>query len=186
MHFIGVQFSLVWSHFYRRPTKLREGIVFRGVCLSTGGGGVSAILPPHVGRPFPTSGRNMGQDRKYHHTPPGKNIGLDRKWHYTPPPGTTKADGTHPTGMLSCLLVNLQYQDFWAWKVGEGGSLPPFRDRAPGHFISFTLSSIVNDNRFSSWCKFIKGRTPGKYIGLLLGHTLLNFPLLWFKSKVEL
>ena len=31
------------------------------------------------------------------------------------PPGTaTAAGGTHPTGMHSCLLVNLQYQDFWA------------------------------------------------------------------------
>ena len=79
---------------------------------------------------------NMGPDRKWHHTPwkehgtrqevtsyplkgtwdqtgsdiipPGRNMGPDREWHHTHP-GTRKVDSTHPTGVLSCFWLRLQF-----------------------------------------------------------------------------
>ena len=50
-------------------------------------------LPPTLPYPLPslpilwteTPGKNMGTDRKWHHTPHGKSMRPDRKWPYTPP-----------------------------------------------------------------------------------------------------
>ena len=63
------------------PAKLREGIVFTGVCLSTSG-----VVPyllqtrndPPAPRPDMPPGRNMEPDRNEHHTS-RKNMGPDRK-----------------------------------------------------------------------------------------------------------
>ena len=75
-----------WDFYYRPPTKLREGNVFRDVCLSTGEG---------VGMPGPRSllgGIPRGDGRVYQVYP--------RYWHLVI---ATEAGGMHSTGMLSCL-----------------------------------------------------------------------------------
>ena len=70
----------VLSHFYRPQTKLRKGNVFTPVSYSVHRAGVSASV--HAGIHTPQQ------------TPPRAD----------PPQQTaTAADGTHPTGMLSCL-----------------------------------------------------------------------------------
>ena len=74
-------------NFYRPETKSWEGNVFTGVCLSTGRGGVGF----------------------YHREPPWQSS----PWTQTPPPtvltmAATAAGGTHPTGILTCVIYVLK------------------------------------------------------------------------------
>ena len=84
------------THLYRQQRSC-EGYAFTGVCLSTQAG----CLPQCM----------LG-----YHTPRADTSGADTPWEQTPPradpPGrghlppretATAADGTHPTGMHSCL-----------------------------------------------------------------------------------
>ena len=75
------------KHFYRPQTKLRKGNVFTSVSHSVHRG-VSASVH---------AGIHTAPLMQVHS--PGKNTPLGR---YTPPMMVTAADGTHPTGMLSC------------------------------------------------------------------------------------
>ena len=80
---------------YRPQRSCGQGNVFTGVCLSTGGGRVSASV--HAGMPYPPGPGRPPRDHS--DTPsdqadpsPGKQ---------TPAYGL-RAAGTHPTGMHSC------------------------------------------------------------------------------------
>ena len=86
-------------------TKLGQGNVFTGVCLSTGGGSASvhARIPPPTGSrppdqapPSPGSGRHPLDQAD----PPGPGR---PPWKQTPEYGLRVA-GMHPTGMHSCSL----------------------------------------------------------------------------------
>ena len=111
-------FASLWSlfchiefrvcNFHRRQTKLREGNVFMGVCLSTGGGYVSSD-DHHVS----LAGGGCVWERGW--VCPGG--GYPRSHSITPHPVLTRsrghqntygwqADGAHPTGMLSCCQIN--------------------------------------------------------------------------------
>ena len=88
--------------FYRPETKLWEGNVFTGVCQSFCSLGGSAIpclrpdTPPRTRHPL------------WSRAPLGRNMGPDKKWHHTPWYDlvvATKTGGTHPTGMHSCLFI---------------------------------------------------------------------------------
>ena len=74
-------------HFLPPANEVCEGYVFTGVCLSTGGA-CTLRMPPRHAHP-------LGPE----HAPPGT---------YAPLADTTRcgqwADGTHPTGMHSCLI----------------------------------------------------------------------------------
>ena len=71
-------------HSCYRPQRSCEGYVFTGICLSTRGRGVCL---------------SACWDTTHTHTP-----GADPPREQTPPGETaTAADGTHPTGMHSCL-----------------------------------------------------------------------------------
>ena len=82
--------------------KLRQGNVFTPVCQSFrsqgwGSASVHAGIHPRVDTPL---GRH----------PPGRHP----PWVDTPPPlgqTATAADGTHPTGMHSCIYRNTQQHD---------------------------------------------------------------------------
>ena len=108
--------SLSLLDIYCPQTKLREGNVFTGMCLFTNGergrydwsqvpswslvqcawgGGVRISLVPcpfqgvwYLRSHVPSGGKVWGRGRVY----PQETLF----------PGTTKAGGTHPTGMLSC------------------------------------------------------------------------------------
>ena len=78
-------------------TKLGQGNIFTGVCLSTGGSASvhAGIYPPDQTLPPPPSPRDQTlpeQDPPQEQTPPRKQ---------TPAYGQ-RAAGTHPTGMHSC------------------------------------------------------------------------------------
>ena len=87
--------SLEGQHNYRPLTKLRKGNVFTPVCQSFCSQGVSASV--HAGI----------------HNPPGQthplcpvHAGID---------SATAADGTHPTGMHSCLVEISKYRYQWKY-----------------------------------------------------------------------
>ena len=99
---------------YRPPTKLWEGNVFTGVCLSTSRGKADPHLETDPALEAYLHERTWDQTRSDIIPPPhtpGKNMGPDRQWHHTlPPPTTTKKVGsTHPTGILSCFLLQLRW-----------------------------------------------------------------------------
>ena len=108
---------------YRPQRSCGQGNVFTGVCLSTGGGRVSASV--HAGIPDPPRTRQTPQTRQpppgpgsppLHQAPPrtrqtspGPGIHPPRT-RQTPPGKQTaayglRAAGTHPTGMHSCIHV---------------------------------------------------------------------------------
>ena len=94
----------IQSHNYR-PQRSCEGYVFTGVCLSTGGVGVSVSV--HAGIHPPGADTLPGADTPPEQTPPRGADTSPRSRHPPPPRDTaTAADGTHPTGMHSCF--NLQ------------------------------------------------------------------------------
>ena len=113
--------SWSWSENVLLPfaTKLRQGNIFTGVCqsfCSQGGVCLSACwdthppgrytlragTPPSPRQVHPPAGTSSGQVHTPGRcTPPGAGT-LPSPRAGTPPPMVTAADGTHPTGMLSC------------------------------------------------------------------------------------
>ena len=109
------------SHY--RPQRSYEGYVFTGVCLSTGGGclfrggGVSAQGGMSAPRGRLILGvPGLGDSASGEDGVPGprgvpapRGCGIPACTEADTPPGetvTTAADGTHPTGMHSCLRNN--------------------------------------------------------------------------------
>ena len=103
-----------------RPQRSCEGYVFTGVCLSTGGVGVSAsvhagIPPPQAdtfqSRHTPPPEQTPPQSRHPQSTPPGTDTpsraDTPRSRHPPPRDMATAVDGTHPTGMHSCYFNQL-------------------------------------------------------------------------------
>ena len=89
--------SLEGQHNYRPLTKLRKGNVFTPVCqsfCSQGGVCLSACWDTHP----------PGQT----HPPCPVHAGID---------SATAADGTHPTGMHSCLVEISKYRYQWKYVV---------------------------------------------------------------------
>ena len=116
--------------YYRPQRSYGQGNVFTGMCLSTGGGRVSASV--HAGMPYPP--RDQADPPRTRQTPPRDQA--HTPWdqaHTTPPgPGThprgpgrhpprtretppgkqtpaygLRAAGTHPTGMHSCFILHV-------------------------------------------------------------------------------
>ena len=86
-----------WSnfYFYRPQTKLWKGNVFTPVCDSVHRSGASGQTPP---------GRALSG------TPPGQTTWADTPLGRHPPPEmATAADGTHPTGMHSCIILQFSF-----------------------------------------------------------------------------
>ena len=91
-------------YFYRPQTKLRKGNVFTPVCQSFCSRGVAASVHAWIlGRHPPGQTHTPGQ------TPPRAD---------TPPNQTASAaDGTHPTGMLSCVSLQHVIKLYKVWLV---------------------------------------------------------------------
>ena len=96
-------------------TKLGQGNIFTGVCLSTGGEGVSASVHAGIYTPCPRN-RPPRSRPPWTRDPPGADPPGSRPPRTRDPPGSRhppgkqtsaygqRAAGTHPTGMHSCVL----------------------------------------------------------------------------------
>ena len=107
--------SIGWFVTGYRPQRSCEGYIFTGVCLSMGGGvsgSVHAGIPPPQEQTPPGTRHPPGADT----LPPPPREEQTPPWEQTPPRSTpprnrhplpretaTVADGTHPTGMHSCI-----------------------------------------------------------------------------------
>ena len=76
----------------------------QSVILFTKGGGVNPLGQTPPGK-TPPLGRHLPpwEDTPWADTPLGQNP----PWADTPPPTATAMDGMHPTGMLSCIVVDM-------------------------------------------------------------------------------
>ena len=112
------------QYYFYCPQSSCKGYVFTGVCLSTGG--MSASV--HAGIPHPqeqTSPQSRhplgadtptGADTPRADTPQSRQPPTDTSPRADNPPQemATAADGTHPTGMHSCLLfIYLGFQNYY-------------------------------------------------------------------------
>ena len=97
------------DNLFYRPQQSCEGYVFTPVCLSTGGSTWAGTPQDQAQPPGPGThppGTRYPPDQVH---PPGTRY-THIPWDQVPPPGpgtppetATVADGTHPTGMHSCL-----------------------------------------------------------------------------------
>ena len=106
MHLVSGRYASYWISVLLLSTmKLRQGNVLHlSVILFTGGVSASGIHwdTPCLGRHPP--GRHPQADTPLADIPPGQTLPGGRA---DTPPEVSPADGTHPTGMHSCLQIFL-------------------------------------------------------------------------------
>ena len=168
---------MFWTTFYLKQRKFRvsrmqflpttrEGNVFTGVCLPTGvflfGLRPPGQRPPWTETPLDKDTWTEGTRQEVTSYTPGKNIGPDRKWHHTPScywylVAATTTVGTHLTGMHWSYLASLVFGKNCR-KIGVNTSGPKsikwWHHQCVSHKVMTSPMSVKSEINDGTWRAF--------------------------------